>query len=780
MCSLREWWQVASPYLDQALGMPEEERESWLVSLREQNPGLAGVLQILIAEHRALAEEHFLEENPDWAPGPAVAPGEPIGAYTLVSPIGQGGMGSVWAAERSDARFERRAAVKFLNSALADSGGRERFKREGRILGRLSHPNIAELLDAGVSPNGQPYLLLEYVEGEPIDSYCDRRNLDVEARVRLFLDLLGAIAYAHANFVVHRDIKPSNVLVRADGQLKLLDFGIAKLLDNESASPTTLLTREGAGPLTPEYAAPEQVTGGAVTTATDIYALGVLLYVLLTGQHPAGGGRRSPAELIKAIVETEAPRPSEVVKGPDKVRRSLQGDLDSIVAKALKKDPRDRYFSVTALAEDIGRYLRQQPISTRRDSLAYRTARYVRRHRTAVSLAMLACALSLAGVVGTMTQARPARGQVDFALRRMSRVILRTFGGKSQDVIHVDLTGASGAPLAVGNPFGYFFDAKGVQNVVFRTGDGHVHELWRKGAATGHSDLTSLANAPAAAGDPKAYVFAPLGMQNLVYRGIDGHLHGLFWSTGAVGHDDLTAEAHAPGPAGDPAVYIVPDEGLQNVVYRGTDGRLHRLFWSTGAVGHADLMAASSGPAPAGNPAAYFMRADGTHHVIYRSGDGHLHELWWTTGPVGHNDLTVFSGAPAAAGDPAAYFAHTYGLQNVVYRGTDSDLHRLQWTTGVVSHDNLTTASNAPVAASDPAVYFNAANGTHHVIYRSGDGHLRELWWTTGTVTHNDLTMLGAGPIADSVPSAYSSGTDGDLHIIYPSGDAHLHDLWSR
>ena len=422
MPTLREWWQAASPYLDQALEMPEGDRESWLASLEERDRALAAVVRTLIEEHRVLAEEHFLEESPGLAPGQMASPGQPVGAYTLVSPIGQGGMGSVWSAERNDARFERRAAIKFLNSALAYSGGQERFKREGRILGRLSHPHIAELLDAGVLPNGQPYLVLEYVEGEPVDVYCDRRKLDVEARLRLFLDLLGAIAYAHANLIVHRDIKPSNVLVRADGQLKLLDFGIAKLLEDESARPATLLTREGAGPLTPEYAAPEQVTGGMVTTATDIYALGVLLYVLLTGRHPAGSGRLSAADLIKAIVETDAMRPSEVVKAPDKLRRALQGDLDIIVAKTLKKDPRERYLSVTALADDLGRYLRHEPISTRRDSLAYRIAKYVRRHRTAVSLAMLAFAASLAGVVGTMTQARTANHERAIAQRRFNEV----------------------------------------------------------------------------------------------------------------------------------------------------------------------------------------------------------------------------------------------------------------------------------------------------------------------------------------------------------------------
>ena len=360
-------------------------------------------------------------------------------------------------------------------------------------------------------------------------------------------------------------------------------------------------------------------------------------------------------------------------------------------------------------------------------------------------------------------------------------VILKAFGGKPQNVDHVDLTAAAKAPLAAGNPFGYVFDSQGVQNTVFRTGDGHVHELWRKGAANGHSDLTSLAGAPAAVGDPKAYVFPALGVQNVVYRGSDGHLHGLFWSTGAVGHDDLTVESHAPGPAGDPAAYVAPNYGLQNVVYRGTDGRLHGLYWSTGAVGHDDLTAASRAPLPAGNPAAYFMTTDATHHVIYRSGDGHLHELWWTTGAVGHNDLTAFSGAPAAAGDPAAYFAPTYGMQNVVYRGTDGHLHALYWTTGAVSHDDLTNASHAPAPASDAATYFNAADGTHHVIFTGADGHLHELWWTTGVVTHNDLTLLGGGSIVAGAPSAYMVAADGTQHAIHRSGDGHLHEFsWRK
>ncbi len=204
-------------------------------------------------------------------------------------------MGTVWLARRSDGRFEGRVAVKLLNVSLLGRGGEERFRREGSILARLDHPNIARLLDAGVSASGQPYLVLEYVDGEPIDTYCDGRRLDLEARLRLLLDVAAAVSLAHANLVVHRDIKPSNVLVGRDGRVKLLDFGIAKLLEDEGAAdPATALTREGGRAFTPEFAAPEQLTGGAVTTATDVHALGTLAYLLLAGPHPAGASLPRP------------------------------------------------------------------------------------------------------------------------------------------------------------------------------------------------------------------------------------------------------------------------------------------------------------------------------------------------------------------------------------------------------------------------------------------------------------------------------------------------------
>src|SRR5450755_1994048 len=299
-----EQWRALAPYLDQALEMEEDQRAAWLSALATENPTLAAQLAPLLEEHARLAKAGFMDANT--TPPPFAEPGlagQVIGSYTLLSLIGQGGMGSVWLAERNDGRFQRRVAVKFLNLALVGRTNEERFKREGAILGRLAHPNIAELVDAGVSSAGFPYLVLEYVEGDHIDRYCDQHKLDVESRIRLFLDVAGAVAHAHANLVVHRDLKPSNILVSNDGQVKLLDFGIAKLIEiKDSDSALTALTAPGGQVLTPEYAAPEQITGAPVTTATDVYALGILLYLLLTGEHPAGDNQKTPADMVKAIV----------------------------------------------------------------------------------------------------------------------------------------------------------------------------------------------------------------------------------------------------------------------------------------------------------------------------------------------------------------------------------------------------------------------------------------------------------------------------------------------
>jgi serine/threonine-protein kinase len=401
---------------DDAVRKDPSARQRYLNQACMDDPALHPELQRLLDAHQeasaflerlvGLPAPPTLADDDCVGTAPALA-GQTVGAYTLRSLVGQGGMGSVWLAERNDGRFERRAAVKFLSIALLGRG-EERFRREGRILASLTHPHIAQLTDAGVSATGQPFLVLEYVDGEPIDRYCDQRTLDVEARIRLFINVLTAVAHAHANLIVHRDIKPSNVLVTADGHVKLLDFGIAKLLeDDEHPGAATTLTRDGGGAMTPAYAAPEQVTGGPVSTATDVYALGVLLYVLLTARHPAGHALRSPADLLRALVDTDPPRASDVVAptktdaeasaahaarraaSPDKLRRLLRGDLDTILGKALKKHPEERYASVTALTDDLHRYLTHQPISARPDTVAYRTAKFVRRNRVSVAAAAL-------------------------------------------------------------------------------------------------------------------------------------------------------------------------------------------------------------------------------------------------------------------------------------------------------------------------------------------------------------------------------------------------------
>jgi serine/threonine-protein kinase len=384
-------WHLVSARLEHALDLPEEERGDWLARLAADDPQLAGEVEALLAEHRAVAAERFLEGRVAPIEAQTGSPGQQVGAYTLVSPIGEGGMGRVWLAARNDGRFERQVAVKFLDVTVA--GSREgRFRREGIVLARLTHSHIAQLVDAGVLAAGQPYLILEYVDGLPIDRYCEEHRLDVAARVRLFLDVLSAVAHAHANLIVHRDIKPSNVFVDRYGNVKLLDFGIAKLLEEETqAVGATLLTREGGVAMTPEYAAPEQMMSAPITTATDVYALGVLFYVVLTGVHPAGAALRSPAGIVKAIVETEPPLMSAAAVQPA-LARALKGDLDTIVAKALKKNPAERYTSVTAFAEDLRRYLAHQPISARRDTVAYRVAKFMRRNWLAAAAVLVTVA----------------------------------------------------------------------------------------------------------------------------------------------------------------------------------------------------------------------------------------------------------------------------------------------------------------------------------------------------------------------------------------------------
>jgi serine/threonine-protein kinase len=342
----------------------------------------------------------------------------------------------VWLANRSDGRYEGSVAVKLLNLALLDPVGSERFRREGTALASLAHPNIARLGDAGVTDDGQPFLVLEYVEGKQIDRYCDDERLSPERRIALFLQVLDAVAHAHANLIVHRDLKPSNILVTHDGVVKLLDFGIAKLLVEGATAGgnASTLTDAGSGALTPEYAAPEQISGGQVTTATDVYALGVLLYLLLAGRHPTGERSRSATEHLKAILETAPPRLSSAVTGAavratslDRLRRLYAGDLDNIVGKALKKDPGERYASVGAFAEDLRRYLNHETVRARPDSLRYRAGKFVRRNRIGVAVGMV-------GVLALATAAareRQLRGRAEGEARKavaVEQFLLNVFG----------------------------------------------------------------------------------------------------------------------------------------------------------------------------------------------------------------------------------------------------------------------------------------------------------------------------------------------------------------
>ena len=438
-------WLRLSPLLDEALDLPIDERAAWLSHLAQVEPELVGDIRRLLADHAASAAARFMTGGPGSTPvdlGVAASlAGQTLGAYTLERPIGQGGMGSVWLATRSDGRYAGEVAVKLLNASLIGRAGGERFKREGNLLARLVHPHIARLIDAGVTAAGQPFLVLEYVQGERIDDHCDRERLSVAARVRLFIDVLSAVSHSHANLIVHRDIKPLNVLVANDGGVKLLDFGIAKLLEGESLSgDATELTREGGRALTPEYAAPEQLLGEPVTTATDVYALGVLLYLLLTGQHPASAPGRSTAELVKTIVDVQARRLSDTVDSitsshqdsltanaakrsatPEKLKRLLRGDLDNIVAKALKKKPAERYPTVDAFADDLRRYLAHQPVSARPDTVSYRLARFVRRNRASVGAGVLATVAVLGGLTASLWQASEVRHQRDRALSLLAR-----------------------------------------------------------------------------------------------------------------------------------------------------------------------------------------------------------------------------------------------------------------------------------------------------------------------------------------------------------------------
>jgi serine/threonine-protein kinase len=426
-------WSVLSPLLNELLEATTPEREARLARIDAEDRGLAAELNSLLAIKAQVETEGFLEHSLLDRLNLGSAAGRIVGSYTLVREIGAGGMGTVWLAQRSDGRYEGRAAVKMLNLALLGRVGVERFRREGNALARLAHPNIAHLVDAG-AVDGQPFLVLEYIDGAPLDAWCNSSGLDVEARVRVFLQVLAAVAYAHSQLILHRDLKPSNILVTAQGQAKLLDFGIARLLDDESsAGGPTEVTQLAGRALTPDYAAPEQVQGLDASTATDVYALGVLLFQLLTGSHPTARNLTTQVERLRAVVENEPQRLSDAALAADataaqargamahNLARVLRGDLDNIVAKALKKAPAERYPTADAFAADLQRFLAHEPVSARGDSTTYRVGKFVRRNRLAVGAAVLVVLALCVGVAGITWQAAVANRQRDLAQTLLGR-----------------------------------------------------------------------------------------------------------------------------------------------------------------------------------------------------------------------------------------------------------------------------------------------------------------------------------------------------------------------
>jgi eukaryotic-like serine/threonine-protein kinase len=409
-------WPTLSRLLDTALELPVDARDHWLDSLDPIHDVLKPQLRELLARARmetgdllrTLPKFDALTAAPGTGSGSA---GELVGPYRLLRQVGSGGMGSVWLAERTDGLMKRPVALK-LPQVTYDSERRkvlaERMVREREILATLHHPHITTLYDAGVTGTGQPYLALEYVDGESIDQYCSGRQLPVRKRLEVFLQVAHAVAYAHGMSIVHRDLKPSNILVTDDGQVHLLDFGVAKLLAPDALDKMQLTELSGRA-LTLDYASPEQILGGVITTSSDVYSLGVILYELLTGTRPFRLDRRTRGALEQAIVSTDPPRPSAVA---DRAwRAELAGDLDAIVLTALRKSVTERFATVHAFANDIQRYLDNRPILARPESRWYRARKFVARNRLAVTAVSGVFIAVLVGAGAALWQARVARSQ---------------------------------------------------------------------------------------------------------------------------------------------------------------------------------------------------------------------------------------------------------------------------------------------------------------------------------------------------------------------------------
>ncbi len=408
-----QWTRVLA-MLDEALALELAQREAWLAALDSRDAPLAAQLRELLALHAANCASGFMERSPFDAGEDLV--GRQIGPYEVERLLGRGGMGTVWLGRRNDGKFEGHAALKVLDRRGLGSDAAGQIRREASLLARLSHAHIARLLDAGVRENGQPYLILEYVEGEPIDRHCNASRLSLPARLRLFLAVLDAVAHAHAHLVVHRDLKPSNVLVTPEGVVKLLDFGVASLQAGRNAAGEEGVPQA----LTPGYAAPEQLRGQPVAAASDVYALGVLLHVLVTGTHPFGEIGTTHTELMRAALTEDPTLASGRLADPAE-RRRVRGDLDAIIARALSRDPALRYATAAEFAADLRAYLENLPVRARPATRAYVARKFAQRHWGGVLSVVLTLVVLLSATVVTTLQTLEAWRQRNFARMQLGR-----------------------------------------------------------------------------------------------------------------------------------------------------------------------------------------------------------------------------------------------------------------------------------------------------------------------------------------------------------------------
>jgi predicted Ser/Thr protein kinase/tetratricopeptide (TPR) repeat protein len=419
-----ERWQQVKALFNEALEREGAARAAFLAERCGDDPELRNEVESLLAtldEAGDSFEKPAIEFAAEAFAGDSAASmvGEHIGSYRLVREVGRGGMGTVYEAVRADETFRKRVAIKVVRREMATDSVVRRFRHERQILAGLDHPNIAGLLDGGVTHDGRPWFAMEYVDGQPIDEYCNANLLSTRQRVEIFLEVCEAVQYAHRNLIVHRDLKPRNILVTPSGQPKLLDFGIAKLLGDNTADEAPQVTRAGDLFLTPDYACPEQIRGGSITTASDVYSLGIILYELLTGMRLYRLEGRSLQEIVRTITEEEPVKPSVAVAraqqiagiNVERLRRRLAGDLDSIVMQAMRKEPDQRYSSVEQLAEDLRRYLEGRPVLAIAGSLSYRARKFIRRHAAAVAAVLLVILTLAGGIVATLSQARRAEAE---------------------------------------------------------------------------------------------------------------------------------------------------------------------------------------------------------------------------------------------------------------------------------------------------------------------------------------------------------------------------------